>query len=779
MSIRRQSSGDSTFGPVRADGLKVSLGRLVVVAVAGLALSNVAAGKRNLGGGKQAAAPAATAAGAPAIPTTLTKSLAIDGLVEGLFANGSPAAEKTLEQMVTGEIAFGGHARQAAQKAMVKLALRSAMQPWPEADAFLARIFSDPDESIRPGDQGAYPAADLRNDTALVLARIGSPGVRLALAKIYTQPSTQPATRASIEQVIRARSAANFAAQVEVFRGADTPELLKSALQRLLIRQNEAAVKAALKLQTEDKGKPAAGAGNPFTPMAGSTKSKSSAPASGGGLFDAVGKLFGGGAAAPSPFGAMGSISPADLKEISTNVQKRLEAGIAKGRRSGGGALPGISPDVMLVEVFGEIQNRQPNDLGLVAKSLWNAEFVESIAKDLSESKGDAVPIINALASLPIKTAREKLKEILHKQRTQGPEELAKMEKVAGAETPAAAATPAGPGNRRGRNKKEGASPTMPGAGGGMRLGMGAQNQANAKKLEVVEFGTDWYDPGSLAVLKSVVTYNERPPEKPTHHMTARPQQRRMSASMEKKMQEKAEKQKALDATYDWRDAIEKAVRQWDERLAAVAEEPPSAGDKPAGDKPAGDDDKSDSAAKPGSSSASSLSKSSVTKAPAVALPPSPAVKMPFALYAGETIAKEYHQRWPQDLSATLGNSAPTAEPLSVDYLRLEEKGQSAKTLTHYKNALDTLAGTKPKVTRRKLENGVWLDALQKDETNHRTRSIDVIVTKEQSDDDKKSGDSQVTVEILLVEIETPGGDVSPSHHGKKETPETTSTTPP
>src|SRR5580698_9703824 len=105
MSIRRQSSGDSTFGPVRADGLKVSLGRLMVVAVAGLALFNVAAGKRNLGGGKQTAAPAASAAGAPAIPTTLTKSLAIDGLVEGLVANGAPAAEKTLEQMVTGEIA--------------------------------------------------------------------------------------------------------------------------------------------------------------------------------------------------------------------------------------------------------------------------------------------------------------------------------------------------------------------------------------------------------------------------------------------------------------------------------------------------------------------------------------------------------------------------------------------------------------------------------------------------------------------------------------------------
>jgi hypothetical protein len=348
------------------------------------------------------------------------------------------------------------------------------------------------------------------------------------------------------------------------------------------------------------------------------------------------------------------------------------------------------------------------------------------------------------------------------------------METVAAEETPAA-------GNRRGgKNKKDGAAPATPSPRGGTRFGMGAKNQLDTKKLEVLEFGTDWYDPGSLVVLKSVVPYGERPAEKTTHHTMRPQQQRRMSPAMEKRMQDKADKQKALEATYEWRDAIEKAVRQWDERLAAVAEEPPSAGDKAA----AADDDKSDAAAakpaKSASSAASNLSKSSGTKTPVAAPPPSPAVKMPFAMFAGETIAKEYHQRWPQDLSANLGNSAPTAEPLAFDYVRLEEKGQSAKTLTHYQNALTSLPGSKPKFTRRKIENGTWLDYVQKDETSHRTRSVDVIVTKEASDDDKKAGsDAQITVEILFVEIETPGGDVSPSHHGKKEAPETTSTTPP
>jgi hypothetical protein len=153
---------------------------------------------------------------------------------------------------------------------------------------------------------------------------------------------------------------------------------------------------------------------------------------------------------------------------------------------------------------------------------------------------------------------------------------------------------------------------------------------------------------------------------------------------------------------------------------------------------------------------------------------------MPIGFFAGETISKEYHQRWPQDLATNLGNSAPTADPMSVDYVRLEEKGQTSKTLTHYDGVIKALKGSKAKISRRKIENGVWLDAVQKDETTHRTRSIDVFVTKEQSDDDsaKKTGDAQITVQILLVEIDTPAGDASPSH-GKKESPETTSTTPP
>lgn len=280
------------------------------------------------------------------------------------------------------------------------------------------------------------------------------------LAKIYTQPSTPEGTRAAIEKVIRARVPANFAAQLEVFRGAETPETLKSTLEKDLLKQNEAAVKAALKLATDEKGKPAASGGSPFSPTAG----KSALPSLGGGLFGAVGKLFGGGSSpspAANPFGGMASITPAEIQKIAANVQKRMEAAASKGRRGGTQAKAAPVPqDVMLIEIFGEVQKKQPVDLGLVAKDLWTPEFVESIAKALSENKGNAEQFVSALASVPTNVSREKLRELLHKQRTQGPAEFAKMEPAAPTEAGAGAAS--AENRRRGKGKRDGASGTQP-----------------------------------------------------------------------------------------------------------------------------------------------------------------------------------------------------------------------------------------------------------------------------------------------------------------------------
>jgi hypothetical protein len=750
--------------------------KLAVVAAVGLALLNVA-GRKDIGGtaagrAKQpGAAPQASTA-----PTVLTKSIAVDALIDALAISRSPSAEKSLEQMITGEIPFGSHAKQAAQAAMLTLAAR----PTPEGDAFLLKIFSEPDETIRPGDTGAYPAADLRDDTAHVLAKIGSPSLRLALAKLYIESSTPPAVRSAIEKVIRTPTTANFAAQVELFRSAGTPDLLKAKLQRILVEKNTAAMKLALKIEAEAAA-PKPADGSPFSPAGNSSAAN---PAD---LFANATKLLGS-SGTPSPgkqglgLGAASANGAALQQAMAAFRSGTAAAGTPAGRQKPGG--PQSTPAMMMLDILGQMQNMQPIEPGMVARDLWNPEFVEAIAKNLGENSADSTAAVNALASVPTKLAREKLKDVLHKDRSKGPQDFAKMETVA-ADTPAAGASH---GRRAGRNKKD-----DDGALGAKNVprtkgSFGMQNRG-ATKQEVVEFGKDWYDPGSLVVLKMVVPYAERPPEK-AHHNAYMPNNNRMSPAMEKRMHDKAEKQKAVEATYEWRDAIEKTVRQWDARLDAVAEAPADAGDKPSGD-----DEKTESgAAKTDKAGATTTSKTTKSKADlsktdaskpgpsknAAAPPvPNPSVAMAFALHPGGTIAKEYHLRWPQDAAATFGSTATAPEPLTVDYVRLQGTGDYGKALVHYRNAITAIPGPKAKIVARSIENGKWLDAFLKDDATHRTRTIDVIVTREQSDDDsKKSKDADLTVEVLLVEIETPGPEASPGH-GKKESSETTSTTPP
>jgi hypothetical protein len=733
---------------------------------------------------RQAAAEPKPAAGAPAaIPSTLTKTIAVNSIISALAINQSPAAEKTLERIVTGEVAFGGHGRQAAQLALLVLAVQST----PAREAFLLRIFTDPDNVVRVGDQSVYRAVDLRIDAAHVLAKVGSPKLRLELAKLYTQSSTPLEVRGAIEDIFRSPSNANFQAQVEVIQSTEAPDALKSALQKILIEKNIAAVKTALHLQTDAK----AGAQGvlPFAP-AGGGSSAAQNPAA---LLANASKLLGAasgspgtspGAAAGSPFAAMlnGASPPANT---TTPAAKGLAP--ASGAKSGSAAAANMTPEMMALEMLGQMQSVQPVDPGTVAHDLWNPAFVESLSKKLTEGKSDETELVSALASLPIKAAREKLKEFLHKERNNGPAELGKAE-TAKAAVPEPTLPPAAATMRRrnGRRKKDdeggfGAAADQTAKSNMPRFGLGGgmpQMGRSQIKKEITEFGADWYDPGSLVVLKTVVTYQERPPEKkPMRRSMYQIPANRMTPYMEKRLREKAEKQQASENTYEWRDAIEKSVRQWNERLSAVAEAP--AEPQSAADNSSAADDKPAAATKTSKASTDAkTSKAATSKTPAGAPVATPSVPLPFALHAGGTIEKEYHLRWPQDLAA--GFNSATSDPLSVDYIRLQGQGEFGKALTHYRSAITAVAVGKPKIFLRQVENGKWLDVVQKDATGHRTRSVDIIVTREAADDDKdkKSNAEALTVEILCVEIETPGSDATPGS-SKKEVRETTSTTSP
>ena len=566
-------------------GWPTRLGLLIAFSLACLVPADVAFARRERKERNDAPAAQAAANAAPGTPTTLTKTLAIDAIIRRWRSIAVPPKRKKRSSRWSRV-----RLRSAATQAGVPVRhveLRLAVARRPEDDAFLLRIFTDPDQAVRPGDQGVYPAADLRTDTAHVMAKVGSPDLRLQLAKLYTQSTTPPAVRSAIEQIIRTPAPANFAAQVEVFRGAEATDTLKDALQKILIEKNASAVKLASASRETHPGKRTPPPATHFRDRAMVPVLRPIPPRS----WPAWRKC-----SVPREVRRRKPGSPVWRRHIQRHGPGQdgtSEAAMQKAQASAGsttkpgkpGAAPRVpaTPEVMALEIMGQIQSLQPIDPGLVARDLWQPDFVDAIAKKLSDSKADEA-IISALASLPTKSAREKLREILHKDRNKGPDDLGKVETVdTAAAAPSAASSAAGT-RRRGGKRQNGddggfENATKAEKPRGTRTGFNLQlpGKAEAKK-ELVEFGNDWYDPGSLVVLKTVVPYNERPPEKPTHHSTCQPQRMRMSAAMEKRLHDKAEKQKVLDATYDWRDAIEKSVRQWDDRLAAVAEEPRSGG---------------------------------------------------------------------------------------------------------------------------------------------------------------------------------------------------------
>jgi hypothetical protein len=222
--------------------------------------------------------------------------------------------------------------------------------------------------------------------------------------------------------------------------------------------------------------------------------------------------------------------------------------------------------------------------------------------------------------------------------------------------------------------------------------------------------------------------------------------QGRQSPAAEKRAQQQAEKQKQLESKYEWREAVEKFVRLWADRCDSAAQAPADAAGAGesggfSGSKIGEADDKSKDAKAAARQADADSSKK------AAAPEPKPAVAMPFPLHGGAAISKEFHIQWPPDLPSELRASVP--DPLAVHYVRLEGQGEAGRILTHYRNALKTRAAV------REIDNGKWLDAVQKDSASHRTRSVDVLVTHQSpaAEADKKGRLENLTVEVLVVEI--------------------------
>jgi hypothetical protein len=309
-----------------------------------------------------------------------------------------------------------------------------------------------------------------------------------------------------------------------------------------------------------------------------------------------------------------------------------------------------------------------------------------------------------------------------------------------------------------------------PGAGGMGHLGgAGRQTQpAPVSQGPVYVVGKDWLDPGAVVALKSL-TYKDRPKNK--HHTTTPGygggSPGRRSPAAEKRAEEAAEKQKQAEMQFEWRDTIERFVSHWDDRLSAVAQ-PPAEG--------AADSDTSEKAdagnSKTGASSGVKKSKAAEGKSSHAAkskgAAPTPSVAVPFALKQGERITKEFHLRWPEDLPANL--TSAVTEPLVLHYVQLDATDEVNRTATFYRTCLSKGTHTHTQSATHELDDGKWVDIMQRDPGAHRTRTVDILITRRAPDGDtKRLKTEELSVQILMVEVESFGPEPKSTEKTEKE----------
>ncbi len=248
--------------------------------------------------------------------------------------------------------------------------------------------------------------------------------------------------------------------------------------------------------------------------------------------------------------------------------------------------------------------------------------------------------------------------------------------------------------------------------------------------------------------------------------------------------------------SYEWRDTIERAVTHWDERLSAVAKASGDEADDAKNKADIASENKSDTKAdkkaekkadkKSGASKAGSGDDPSAKKSSHTAdakthekgkggSAPTPSVPVPFILRPGEKITKEFHVRWPEDLPPNL--TAAVSEPLVVHYIELEGTDEINRTATFYRSAISKGTRTKTQSATHDIGDEKWVDVVQHDLAAGRTRSLDVIVTREPSTEpeSRRAKVTDLTIKVLMIEVEAvvpeKGAEKEEAKEAKNETP--------
>jgi hypothetical protein len=136
------------------------------------------------------------------------------------------------------------------------------------------------------------------------------------------------------------------------------------------------------------------------------------------------------------------------------------------------------------------------------------------------------------------------------------------------------------------------------------------------------------------------------------------------------------------------------------------------------------------------------------------------ASKMPVTIDAPQDVVLEYHLDWPSAMRDTLPGLR--LDPLSVHYVKIEEKARPSKIVAHYRRALKL--GDRVKFPEKGKQTEVhdsaaklWFDHLSVGSTPDRTRSLDIIIRAANPElPMMHDQERRMIVEILSIEINDP-----------------------
>lgn len=134
--------------------------------------------------------------------------------------------------------------------------------------------------------------------------------------------------------------------------------------------------------------------------------------------------------------------------------------------------------------------------------------------------------------------------------------------------------------------------------------------------------------------------------------------------------------------------------------------------------------------------------------------------ELPVKLDAPQDVMLEYHLDWPSAMRDTL--LGLRLDPLSVHYVKIEERARPSKVVAHYKRELKL--GDRVKFPERGKDTevresaaSVWFDNLSVGSTPDRVRSLDIVIRPANPDlPMMHDQERKMIVEILTIEINDP-----------------------